>query len=73
MWWISLPHSAIETNIPILKDEINEHCKNASVSVKWEDLMQPISRRLKLCFAKGEMEVWKAIYLCACHVLVLSL
>lgn len=35
--------------------------------------MQPISRRLKLCFAKSKMEMWKAIYVCACHVLVLSL
>lgn len=29
MWWLSLPHSAMEINVPVLKIQINEHQESA--------------------------------------------
>lgn len=55
MWWISLTHNVMEAEIPVLKDQINKHYKNPLVSMRWEDLVQPVSRILMLWFAEGKM------------------
>lgn len=74
MWWISLPHIVpfvMETNILVLKDQINKSVVEHEVG-GFEATHLKETEAL-LCFAKGKMEMWKAIHLCACHVLVLSL